>query len=97
NSNSPLLSACVIRAGAVPIELGIARDTREDLRRAIAQGLEHDVLLISGGVSAGVLDLVPSVLAGLGVEQVFHKVNLKPGKPLWFGTFTAPDGAVKPV
>jgi molybdopterin molybdotransferase len=85
NSNSPLLSACVTRAGAVPIELGIARDTRDDLRRAIAQGLKHDVLLISGGVSAGVLDLVPSVLADLGVEQVFHKVNLKPGKPLWFG------------
>jgi molybdopterin molybdotransferase len=85
NSNSPLLAACVTRAGAVPIKLGIARDTRDDLRRAITQGLEYDILLISGGVSAGVLDLVPSVLAELGVEQVFHKVNLKPGKPLWFG------------
>ncbi len=54
------------------------------------RGLAHDVLLISGGVSAGVLDLVPGVLADLGVEQVFHKVNLKPGKPLWFGVRKSP-------
>ena len=45
----------------------------------------RDVLVLSGGVSAGVLDLAPQVLAKLGVTQVFHKVNLKPGKPLWFG------------
>jgi molybdopterin molybdotransferase len=55
------------------------------------------LLILSGGVSAGVLDLVPSVLEELGVKQVFHKVNLKPGKPLWFGTFTASNGTVKPV
>jgi molybdopterin molybdotransferase len=47
--------------------------------------LASDVLLLSGGVSAGVLDLVPQVLGELGVKQVFHKVSLKPGKPLWFG------------
>ena len=40
---------------------------------------------LSGGVSAGKFDLVPSVLAELGIEQVFHKVALRPGKPLWFG------------
>jgi molybdopterin molybdotransferase len=51
--------------------------------------------VISGGVSAGVLDLVPSVLAELGVRQVFHKVHLKPGKPLWFGVWTA--GAKMPA
>ncbi len=49
------------------------------------RGLEADVLVLSGGVSAGILDLVPGVLAELGVQQVFHKVRLKPGKPLWFG------------
>jgi molybdopterin molybdotransferase len=43
------------------------------------------VLVLSGGVSAGVLDLVPGVLNSLGVRQIFHKVNLKPGKPVWFG------------
>jgi molybdopterin molybdotransferase len=45
--------------------------------------------VLSGGVSAGVLDLVPGVLAELGIRQVFHKVSLKPGKPLWFGVLGA--------
>src|SRR6185437_2783401 len=57
------------------------------LRERIAAGLEADVLVLSGGVSAGVLDLVPGVLAELGVRQVFHKVRVKPGKPLWFGIY----------
>lgn len=85
NSNGPLLAALVRQAGGEPVELGIARDTADSLRDKIASGLQSDVLLLSGGVSAGVLDLVPQVLADLGVTQVFHKVNLKPGKPLWFG------------
>jgi molybdopterin molybdotransferase len=67
------------------MSLGAARDEASDLKDKIAIGLSHDVLVLSGGVSAGVLDLVPQVLESLGVEQVFHKVNLKPGKPLWFG------------
>lgn len=86
NSNGPMLEALVTAAGAEAVPLGIARDTAADLRTKIAQGLECDVLLLSGGVSAGVLDLVPKTLAELGVREVFHKVNLKPGKPLWFGT-----------
>jgi molybdopterin molybdotransferase len=80
-----MLLAAVREAGAVAVDLGIARDEEADLARLIAAGLEHDVLLLSGGVSAGVLDLVPGVLKSLGVAEVFHKVNVKPGKPLWFG------------
>jgi len=45
----------------------------------------HDVLILSGGVSMGRLDLVPQVLDELGVRQVFHKIEQRPGKPLWFG------------
>jgi molybdopterin molybdotransferase len=89
NSNGPLLVAAAKAAGATPHDLGIAVDEPAALERAMSKGLEHDVLLISGGVSAGVLDLVPGVLAKLGVEQVFHKVDLKPGKPLWFGVRAA--------
>jgi molybdopterin molybdotransferase len=85
NSNGPMLSASVEFVGGQALDLGIARDTAEDLARKIAGGLQHDVLLLSGGVSAGVLDLVPGTLQQLGVREVFHKVNLKPGKPLWFG------------
>ncbi|MBL9123712.1 MAG: molybdopterin molybdotransferase MoeA [Planctomycetaceae bacterium] len=86
NSNGPMLAALTSKVNATPIELGVARDELADLRRRIAAGLESDLLVLSGGVSAGVLDLVPSVLAELGVAQIFHKVNLKPGKPIWFGS-----------
>lgn len=85
NSNASLLSAQVVRAGATPQYLGIARDTLDNLRPLVAKGLEADVLLLSGGVSAGKLDLVPGVLQELGVQPVFHKVAMKPGKPLFFG------------
>jgi len=91
NSNGPMICALVEKAGARAVDLGIARDTEDELNRLIAQGLEHDVLVLSGGVSAGVMDLVPSVLSKLGVEQVFHRVNLKPGKPLWFGVLRDPQ------
>lgn len=87
NSNETMLVAQLKLAGAEPVPLGIARDERDHLRERIAAGLEYDLLLLSGGVSAGKLDLVPSVLAELGVRQVFHKVKIKPGQPLWFGTF----------
>ena len=85
NSNGPMLLAQLHSWGAEPINLGIVRDDPEQLRESFQQGLEDDVLLITGGVSAGVMDLVPGVLQDLGVEQVFHKVKMKPGKPVWFG------------
>ena len=91
NSNSPMLIALAERTGAAAVDLGIARDEQQELRELISRGLGHDVLVLSGGVSAGVLDLVPAVLLELGVEQVFHKVQLKPGKPLWFGFKAAGD------
>lgn len=97
NSNGPLLVASLRQARAEAVDLGIARDERAELRAKILQGLEADALILSGGVSAGVLDLVPGVLAELGVREVFHKVSLKPGKPLWFGVWTSPTGIVKPV
>lgn len=89
NSNEPMLCALLQAAGAVPVPLGIVRDNRDDLRTAIERGLREDFLILSGGVSAGKLDLVPSELANAGVEQMFHKVHLKPGKPLWCGILKA--------
>ncbi len=85
NGNGPMLMAQVLRAGGSPQFLGIARDRVEHLRPLIQQGLEADVLVLSGGVSAGKLDLVPDVLRVLGVEARFHKVEMKPGKPVFFG------------
>lgn len=92
NSNGPMLGALVQRAGGHHVDLGIGRDEQDSLTQLVARGLESDVLVLSGGVSAGVLDLVPGVLASLGVQQVFHKVDLKPGKPVWFGVLAGRDG-----
>ena len=85
NSNGPMLTAAIRAAGARPVELGISRDEPAALRDALAKGLRSDVLIVSGGVSAGALDLIPGLLKELGVVEVFHKIRLKPGKPLWFG------------
>lgn len=90
NSNGPMLLAQVVRAGGAPKFLGIARDEPIDLRAKIAEGLQADVLILSGGVSAGKLDLVPGVLAELDVTALFHKVTMKPGKPVLFGIQNQP-------
>ncbi len=90
NSNEPMLAAQMQQVGAEPVRLGIARDERHALRERILAGLKCDFLLLSGGVSAGKLDLVPSELAAAGVQQVFHKIQMKPGKPLWFGMLKRP-------
>src|SRR5690606_16882636 len=91
NSNGPMLAAAARRAGAAVYDLGIARDEADHLRDLIGRALECDLVVLSGGVSAGVLDLVPQVLAELNVRQVFHKVQLKPGKPIWFGVAERPS------
>lgn len=85
NSNETMLVAQIRAAGGDPVPLGIARDDRADLREHIERGLQSDILLLSGGVSAGKLDLVPSELERAGVRQILHKVRVKPGKPVWFG------------
>lgn len=86
NTNASLLISLIRRARACHNYLGIARDNLESLQPLVQQGLEADLLLISGGVSAGKVDLVPEVLLAAGVTPIFHKVALKPGKPLFFGT-----------
>jgi len=93
NSNAPMLAAAVALLEAEAIPLGIAADRPEAIRSAVAQGLAADLLVLSGGVSAGDLDLVPAAFAACGVERVFHKVRLKPGKPVWFGILRQPAAA----
>ncbi|MCA9084875.1 MAG: molybdopterin molybdotransferase MoeA [Planctomycetaceae bacterium] len=91
NSNQPTLLAQSRQAGCFATSLGVVADDREQLQAAIRQGLQHDILLLSGGVSAGTLDLVPAELAAAGVECIFHKVAMKPGKPVWFGRWNDGD------
>jgi molybdopterin molybdotransferase len=86
NSNGPMLVAMLCQASARAEYLGIARDERDHLRAVVEKGLLADVLILSGGVSAGKLDLVPGVLQEAGVEALVHRVAMKPGKPIFFGT-----------
>jgi len=85
NSNGYTICAQVKNAGAAPIALGIARDDLDDLREKIRRGLEYDILIVSGGVSMGKYDLVEKVFAEFGVEVLFDKIAMKPGKPTVFG------------
>jgi molybdopterin molybdotransferase len=85
NSNSYTIYAQVVEAGAEPVLLGIGRDNLEDLRAKIRQGLSSDILIVSGGVSMGKYDLVENVFAEFGVEVLFDKIAMKPGKPTVFG------------
>jgi molybdopterin molybdotransferase len=69
-----------------------ASDDRTVLRDCIQSALSCDLLVLCGGVSAGDADYVPSVLEGLGVQKLFHKIAIRPGKPTWCGI--APSGAM---
>jgi len=84
-NNFSLLAECA-RTGLRARNLGIARDTREELDEKVQAGLEADVLLVSGGVSMGKYDLVPKVFKALGVTAHFTRVAVKPGKPTVFAT-----------
>ena len=86
NSNAYQLVAQVTRAGGAPIDYGIASDnekvTLEIVKKAI---LNSDLVIITGGVSMGDFDFVPSVLENAGVKILFDRVNVQPGKPTTFG------------
>jgi len=84
NSNSASLAAQVVKAGGEPVMLGNAKDTVEDLRGKIKEGLQADALILSGGVSMGKYDLVEPVLREFGAKFVFDAVAIRPGKPVVF-------------
>ncbi|EPG73521.1 MoeA N-terminal region (domain I and II) [Leptospira fainei serovar Hurstbridge str. BUT 6] len=85
DSNSYSLLSFLSKFGIEPEFVALVPDDESKIREALAKGLESDILLLSGGVSMGNLDLIPPVLKSLTVEQLFHKVLIKPGKPIWFG------------
>jgi molybdopterin molybdotransferase len=86
NSNAWSMAVQVERAGGDPHILPIARDNYESTRTLIEKGLESDLLVLSGGVSAGKYDIVERVLADLGAQFFFDRVLIQPGQPLVFGT-----------
>ena len=85
-SNAYAIAAALRLHGFQRVAEDHIADDAAELRRRLKFHLEtHDVLVLSGGVSMGKLDLVPKILEELSVRSVFHKVAQRPGKPLWFG------------
>lgn len=85
NSNGPAVAAQARLAGATVRLLGVAPDRQDAIAEALRPGLSADVLVVSGGVSAGDYDLVEPALLGLGATFLFTKVAIRPGAPLVFG------------
>jgi molybdopterin molybdotransferase len=87
DSNRHTLAAQIVRAGGQPLPQPIVRDDPGAIRAALAQAVAGaDLLLVSGGVSMGKYDFVEGALAELGARVVFDGVDIRPGKPLVFGT-----------
>lgn len=85
NSNGPMMKALLRQCGIRPYSCEHIRDDIAALTEAFHNRLSADILVISGGVSAGDEDFVPLVLGNLGFTTIFHKVAIKPGKPIWCG------------
>ena len=96
NSNSAMLTAQVRALGLPCDDLGAVGDDRDALAAGIREGMSRDLLLLSGGVSAGDYDLVVPALEAAGVSLRLHKVAIKPGKPFCFapGVFGLPGNPV---
>ena len=85
SSNTHTLIALVRRAGGVPVNLGVARDTPGSLRQHLEAALACDLLVTTAGISVGEHDYVRTVLDELGAEQRFWKLRMRPGAPVGFG------------
>ena len=89
-SNAYGLAAALSLAGFAPSANLQLPDRPDAIESALGEALGHnDLLVLSGGVSAGRFDYVPAALASLGVREIFHGVAQRPGRPLWFGTGAA--------
>ena len=96
-AGSPLKPGCIYESNAIMLESALksrgfdsvqilkVADDFEATKKSVALGLEADVLLLSGGISVGDYDFVNEALQANDVQEIFYKVNQKPGKPLWFG------------
>jgi molybdopterin molybdotransferase len=89
SSNDRAIEASLLHARLARVTRARLRDDAATLRTELAALLERaDVLVLSGGVSMGRFDLVPGALSELGARRVFHRVQQRPGKPMWFGVGT---------
>ena len=86
SSNSYSLAAQIIDCGGIPLQIGIAKDTREDLVSKFKAALRADIIVSFGGVSVGDYDLVKDVMKEVGNKMQFWRVAMRPGRPLAFGS-----------
>lgn len=85
NATAPLLLSCLDSMAVQARYLGKVSDNPEFLLKKITDGIKYDILIITGAVSIGDFDFVPDVLKRANVAPIFHKVAMKPGKPVYFG------------
>ncbi len=92
NSNQYLLKSLLKKWLVKPTICKHIIDDKAQLKTALSEALSLDIIITCGGVSAGDADYLPEVLADLGVKKLFHKVAIKPGKPVWCGQI--PNGGL---
>lgn len=86
NSNAHFLLSALNASGfSNTTYLGVVPDTPERIQSKIREGLSSDFLILTGGVSAGEIDIVPDCLLACGVEKTLHKISVRPGKPIYVG------------
>ena len=85
SSNTHTLVALVSQAGGIPVNLGIAKDTRESMREHIERASDCDLIVTTAGISVGEHDHVLSTLQEMGLELRFWKLRMRPGAPVGFG------------
>ncbi|HRH56907.1 MAG TPA: molybdopterin molybdotransferase MoeA [Chitinophagales bacterium] len=92
DSNSYSLKSFLRQYNVSSVKSVLVQDDKAALTQVLSDFMNTDILILSGGVSKGEADYIPEVLLSLGVEEIFHRVRIKPGNPLWFGRFS--DGGV---
>ncbi|MDG2243980.1 MAG: molybdopterin molybdotransferase MoeA [Rhodospirillaceae bacterium] len=85
SANGPALSAFIQAKGGIPIHLGVVKDDEDALSAITESAMTADLIVTSGGVSVGDHDLVRKALGNAGVDVKFHKIAMRPGKPVIFG------------
>ncbi|WP_438994616.1 molybdopterin molybdotransferase MoeA [Pseudemcibacter sp.] len=87
NSNVPLFMALIKENGGIPVNIGTARDTLDDVKAKISKVKDVDIFVSIGGVSVGDYDIIKDVLKDAGLKVDFWKVAMQPGKPIVYGDF----------
>jgi molybdopterin molybdotransferase len=85
DSNTVFLESLVKKTGGIPYPFANVGDDPEEIRKRVRKGLSFDLVLVSGGVSVGKYDFVKEIFRKEGIQEIFWKVDIKPGKPLFLG------------